>query len=378
MLTQSSFIQPEHSTSLSARVIQLALAIIMASSFAFVTLLLLLMVRAEGVQAAPPVRPLVAIFSNTEVITHTDSTTHEMRVFADGRITDQFLTDNDEDQIGTSNISATTIAIMFDQHASTGNEVDVGSQLEFSATIPITLNTVSNIPGFNEDSHVVYASRVLSYQITQRTLAAYTHNCVVMELVIENTSDNEMLTGGKLLYMVDIQAAQALNDDEGTFDSGRQLVYHTDHRDGVGYAMGLSLLEGTYKGYGIVTDNESQYPDPSDDAKIKNELMTPTNEVIDDDKNHNLVSWLVADMPDLDPGQETILAFGLCARSIRGEDEKKAEEAMLDDFDELVKLSVAKTAIPYAQSTIIADEPLTYSITLTNDGYYCNTAKVGR
>jgi hypothetical protein len=189
----------------TARLAQLALAVVIGS-FACIALLLWFAAMAPGVQAAPPARPLAEIITGTDYVTHTPSTTHQMRVFADGRISNQFFDYNPRNQIDQDGGDpyATMIAILFDQHSS--DNVDVGAQGEFSPTTPITLNTASSIPGYSEDSYVVYASRVLSYQVTQRTLATTTNNCVIMELVINNTG-SVTLTGGKLLYMVDIDVA---------------------------------------------------------------------------------------------------------------------------------------------------------------------------
>jgi uncharacterized repeat protein (TIGR01451 family) len=361
----------EESTKSLARLTQLVFTLI-TGTFACIALLLLFTPRAQSVQAAPPARPLADIITGGITVTHTPSTMHQMSVFRDGRITDQYFTDNGVyDQIGT-NISATTIAVLFDQHISP--TVDVGSQLEFSATTPITLNTDSSIPGYSEDSYVVYASRVISYEITQRTLATNTHNCVIMELVIRNTGSITTLTGGKLLYMVDIQVGEVPNGDKGSFDPARRLVYQTDYNV-EGYAMGISLLEGDLRGYGIMTDTHPNFPDPrSGDARIRDELSTPLVSPTDvitvttaDVGDNNLVSWLVANIPDLDPHQATTLAFGLCARN--GNTESEAAANMSDTFSQLANLSVSKTATPTVGSSVVAGERITYSIAISNTGY---------
>jgi uncharacterized repeat protein (TIGR01451 family) len=354
-------------TELLPRLAQLVLALMM-SGLAIVALLGIFTLTAQRVQAAPPPRPLDLIISDPISVTHTEiaSATHQMRVFADGSITDQFLTDNDErtNQIG-SNTSTTTIAILFDQH--TGNNVDVGSQLEFSATTPITLNTTSSIPGYSEDSRVVYASQVLSYQVTQRTLATTTNNCVIMELVISNTG-TVSLTGGKLLYMVDIQVGEAPEGDAGGFDPARRMVYQTDYNGGTqdGYAFGISLLEGDLRGYGV---NGNGYPDPTSDLSLKTEMITPTNASTDGDDD---VSWLVTNIPTLSSGQSTPLAFALCARAISGTDEITTENAafddMIDSFDQVASLSVTKTATPTTGNPITVGDRITYTITLSNTG----------
>jgi uncharacterized repeat protein (TIGR01451 family) len=360
--------QGERSTELSAHLIQLMLTVILGS-FACVALLLLLTTRAQSVQAAPPARPLAAIITDTVKVTHTPSTTHQMSVFGNGRITDQFLNDNGTDQIDDAPDS-TTIAVLFDQHASTTNIVDVGVQVEFTPTTLITLNTASDIPGYSEDSYVVYASGVLSYQITQRTLATDTNNCVIMELAIRNTGSITTLTGGKLLYMMDINVGSLRVDDKGFYDPTRRLVYLTDYKPNEqrAYAMGISLLEGDWRGYGIVTDNRLDFPDPSDDAEIRDELITPTNTIID---GPNDVIWLVANIPDLDPVEATKLSFGLCARTAEGKGEETQLEAaanMKDSFDQLANLSVSKTATPTAGSSVVAGKPITYSIIISNTG----------
>ena len=347
---------------------------VIVGSFASIALLLWLTVMTPSVQAAPPVRPLTETITDTLKVAHTPSTTHQMSVLADGKITDQFLNDWDEVNQINSSPDNTTIAVMFDQHASTANAVDVGAlpQDEFIPMTPITLYTSpdNNYPGYSEDSYVVYASGVLSYQITQRTLVTDTNNCVIMELVIRNTGSVTPLTGGKLLCMVDVDVARQPVDDEGHYDPTRRLVYVTDYRqsDNRAYAMGLSLLEGDWRGYGIVTDNNSGFPNPSDDAQVRDELITPTNAIID---GQNDVLWLVANVPDLDPDQGTTLAFGLCARTVAGTGEESQLEAaanMKNSFDQQANLSISKIATPTAGSSAIAGEPITYSIAISSTG----------
>ena len=115
-------------TKLAKRTGQLALAIISGYVVLGGALLLLLMVKPSNAQAAASIRPLIAILTGTTSITHTTNTTHEMRVFGDGRITNYFMTFDDGpppggtggkrnqiDQAG-DNPDATTIAVMFDQH----------------------------------------------------------------------------------------------------------------------------------------------------------------------------------------------------------------------------------------------------------------------
>jgi len=362
-----SYSQVEKSIKLLARLTQLVLTVIIGS-FACITLLLLFTTKAQSVQAAPPARPLADIITGTIVITHTENTTHTMRVFGNGRITDQFCSDNitRTNQINTDNITGTTIAVMFDQH--NGDNVDVGWQGEFTPTTPITLTyDPSNIPGYSEDSYVVYASGVLSYQITQRTLATDTNNCVIMELVISNTGSVTPLTGGKLLYMVDIDVANRPVDDRGVYDSARRLVYLKDESGGdEGYAMGVSLLEGDLRGYGISTDY------PNSDSAIRNEMITPTNAITDGSNN---IVWLVADIPDLDPGQAAPFAFGLCAGT--GSTADDAADNIVDSFDKVANLSVSKTATPTAGSSVVAGEPITYSVAISNTGYrYVNNIVV--
>ena len=358
---------------LPARLCRLVFAGVIGGS-ALVALLLLLTTLAPGVQAAPPARPLAEIITDTVKVTHTTSTTHEMSVFGNGKISDRFLNDNGRDQIDEAgnDPDATTIAVMFDQHASTTNPVDVGAQGEFTPTTPITLNTASDIPGYSEDSYAVYASGVLSYQITQRTLATDTNNCVIMELVIRNTGSVTTLTGGKLLYMVDIDVARRSRNDRGFYDPARRLVYLTDYEPSeapfAGFAMGISLLEGDWRGYGIVLVTDPKYPDPSlGDSRIRDELITPTNAITDGGgTNQNLVAWLVADIPTLSPDEATTLAFGMCARN--GGTESEATVNLIDTFDQQANLSVSKTATPTAGSSAIAGEPITYSIAISSTG----------
>ncbi|MFN2271891.1 MAG: DUF2341 domain-containing protein, partial [Anaerolineae bacterium] len=307
--------------------------------------LLLLLTATPDVLAAPQPRPLAGIESDTIAITHTSATTHEMRVFADGQISNRFLTDdgspggrNQIDQDGTDPEN-TTIAVMFDQHASTSNPVDVGAQGEFTPTTPITLYTDpdNNFPSYSEDTSVVYASGVLSYQIAQRTLATTTNNCVIMELDVQNTG-GMALTGGKLLYMVDIDVAHNEAGDLGFYDPDRRLVYQTDQNNASsipGFAMGISLLKGGWGGYGVEGD-------PGDrlilDSDFQTQMITPANAI---DNGSNDVSWIVADIPDLSPGQTEQLVFGICARN--GADEDAAEDELLDEIDDQADLALTLT-----------------------------------
>ena len=307
--------------------------------------LLLLLTAAPDAQAAPLPRPLAAITPGTTVVTHTSATTHEMSVYADGRISDHFLAGDpaDRNQIDYQgdDPEGTTIAVMFDQHALTSNAVDVGAQGEFIPTTPITLYTSpdNNFPRYSEDTSVVYASGVLSYQIAQRTLATTTNNCVIMELDIQNTGSSP-LTGGTLLYMVDIDAGRRENQNQGFYDPARRFVYQSamsNPPSPLGFAMGISLLKGDWRGYGIVGANNG-YPDL--DSEFQNEMITPTNAIND---GPNDVSWIMADVPDLSAGQTAQLAFSICAATAT--DEAGARDELIEEYDGLVDLALtpAKT-----------------------------------
>ncbi len=329
-------------------------------------LLLLLFAPAPSlVQAAPPPRPILALITDTTVVTHTANTTHEMNVFADGRVTSQFLVYNGDgkrnqvDQLG-DDPNATTFAVMFDQHASTANAVDVGAQGEFLPLTPITLDTFSDIPGYSEDTFVIYASKVLSYQIAQRTLATTTNNCVVIELSITNTGSIS-LTGGKFLFMLDIDVAYYQSGDTGHFDPSRHLVYQTDENTSsslAGYGMGVALLDGNLHGYAV---QGSWYP--TTDAQFSTEMITPTNAISD---GTNDVSWLVADLPTIYPGQSTFLAFGVCARC--GTNEADAKVNLIDEFSALVDLDVVKDSTPPPASSLVFYNPITYHVVVSATG----------
>jgi uncharacterized repeat protein (TIGR01451 family) len=324
------------------------------SALAFVggsiPVVLLLLLMATDVRAAPPPRPPAAITPGTTSIAHTSATTHEMRVIADGRISDRFYTYagsilgvpvrwNQIDR-GGDTPDATTIAVTFDQHAATPNAVDVAAQAEFVATTPITLYTTpdNNYPGYSEDTAVVYASQVLPYQIAQRTLATTTNNCVIMELDVQNTG-GAALTGGRLLYMVDIDAGLQAGADLGFYDPVRRLVGQSDLNTSLvplpGCAMGISLLKGDWRGYGI---NGNAYP--VSDGQFQAEMASPANTIVNGD---NDVSWIVADIPDLAAGQMEQLAFGICSKN--DTTELGAREELREEHDEAVDLglTVGKT-----------------------------------
>jgi uncharacterized repeat protein (TIGR01451 family) len=344
----------------------------------------LVAVHVPNAQAAPPVSPLTDVTTGTLRIVHTADTTHEMSVFANGRITNQYFAEQTyrNNQINTATahnaVSHTTIAVMFDQH--TSGSVDVGSQGEFSPIGPISLYTSPDYhfyPQYTEDTGAVYASRVLSYQITQRTLATTANNCVIMLLDIRNTSNIAPLTGGKLLYMVDINVATMPIDDRGGYDSTRRLVYLKDESGGQilsdGYAMGISLLEGSWRGYGVLDDNNTGFPDPIlGDTRLRNELITPTNAITN---GNNDVVWIVANIPDLAPDGESSLAFGLCGAYVPdlGADAAATElttsvDDMAGSYYSSAELSVSKMAEPPAGSPVVAGEPISYWIAVSNTG----------
>ncbi len=358
--------RPTHASP-PAHPFRLALALI-AGGIAALLSLALSNLTPSIAQAAPSARPLLTIITGTTSITHTANTTHQMHVYGNGRITNRFLTPdgseggrNQIDQDG-GDPNATTIAVLFDQHAWTTNTVDVGAQGEFEQITPITLQTASTMPGFIEDTYVVYASRVLSYQIAQQTLASASDNCVVMRLSIRNTSSAVTLTGGILLYMVDIDVAHNQTGDLGFYDLTRRLVYQTDYNNASphpGFAMGVSLLEGSWRGYSVL--GGSGYP--TLDADIAREMITPTNVVTN---GNNDVSVVVANIPDLNPGEDAVLAFGLCAMT--AETEAAAAAAMIEGFDRMIRLSAAKTATPIAGSSVAAGDLITYSVLISNTG----------
>jgi uncharacterized repeat protein (TIGR01451 family) len=296
-----------------------------------------------------------------------------MRVYADGRLTDRFQTADSpssvQDQIDQDGQDplGTTLAVMFDQHAE--NVLDSGAQNDFTPVTPITLKTGtdSTIPGYDEDTHVIYASKVLSYQITQRTLATYADNCVVMELDVLNTGSTS-LTGGKLFYMLDIDVAYHEIDDLGYYDPARRLVYLIDGNTNstwAGFAMGVSLLQGEWGGYAVNGDNiygSNSYPTSRND--IRAEILNPRNSIND---GNNDVIWIIANLPNLSPGATTPLAFGLCAKN--GENEEEAQDNLNDIFNKLAALSVVKTATPVTGSPVAVGQPITYQIAISNTGF---------
>lgn len=345
-----------------------------AGVIALVALLILFAAEAQQVQAAPAVRPLSDIFTKTMLITHTNATTHEMAVYGNGQIVNQFRTDNatKTDQIGNS-ISHTTLAVAFDQH---GSSVDVGWQGDFTTTGPITLNTDSSFPNTIEDTEAIYASKVLSYQITQRTLAINSNNCVIMQLFILNTG-NTPLTGGKLLYMIDVQVGELPISDIGGFDASRNLLHQADYNKdtGFGYAAGIALLEGTLEGYGANTITSA--PNPADDTSLNSQMDFPSNSIVDGADN---IIWLVANIGDLPPDDATRVVFSICARSVTNpgwpgaptytepEMEELARQALFITYSDLVNLEVIKEATPPSGGTVVVGDPLTYTVAVTGFG----------
>ncbi|MCX7681066.1 MAG: hypothetical protein N2508_03705, partial [Anaerolineae bacterium] len=111
------------------------------STLAAFVLLLGMPWLAPGTLAAPPDRPPAAIITSTSKVYHTTATTHQMSVFSNGRLTDQFRNDNGRNQVDQTApySAATTIAVMFDQHPA--GSADVGVQGEFVPRIPISLYT---------------------------------------------------------------------------------------------------------------------------------------------------------------------------------------------------------------------------------------------
>ena len=344
-------------------------------SFLSLTLLLINFAFSHStVQAAPGQAPLTEIISGVLTVAHTSATTHEMRVFGDGRITDRFYTDlpPDNNQIDQSGLhtQATTIAIYFDQHALTSNLVDVAVQDEFLMTQPITLNTLSNYTGYLEDSLAIFASQTLAYRVKQQTLARAGHNCAVMGFQIENTG-TETLTGGKFLFRLNIDTAMINIGDEGYYDPTRQMVYMVDYnRDRLGgFAVGVSLLQGDWHGFSITTTYAV------DDAGILNELLTPGNDIFDNSISgvDRFVS-LVTNIPDLTAGEISPVIFGMCARAVDDPDEDigkmLAKSLMYGEFNQLVSLDIQQAANPPTGSLIAADSAITYTIQFSNTGSY--------
>lgn len=331
--------------------------------------MLLFMGSIKEALAAPSFAPLTVIITGTTFITHTNATTHEMRVFGDGRISDQFLNQDGQNQIDQDGMSptATTIAVLFDQHSSMPTPVDVGVQGDFLQTTPITLDTASTISDYDEDSRVVYASQVLTYQIAQRTLANVNNNCVIMEFDVQNTGGIS-LTGGRFLFMIDIDVALFDDGDIGTFDPDRNLLYLTDfNNNGVGgYAMGMSLVEGIFSGYGVNADVNGNWF-PQTDTEIINELRSPSNSIVNGvNGSDNAVAWLVASIPTLTSGESSKLVFSLCAAT--GADEDKANKGLIDEFEKIINITALKTSTPPSGETIFAGQPIVYTITLSNTG----------
>lgn len=281
------------------------LTLIVTCGLTMLTLSILILVRAKNIYAAPPVRPLKESIISA---THSSSTTHQMRVFGNGQITDRFLTDNGRNQIDQfgDNPDATTIAVLFDRHL--GTTVDVGSDNDFEAITPISLHDPALIVPFSEDSYVIYRSRTLSYQITQQTLTTDAANgdWLKMRFRIHNTG-SDVLREGKFLLMIDIDAAFQDINDLGGHITATTLTYQINPQVDTWYTMGVTLLEGDFGSYDI---DGTTYP--ATDTEKLDQMQTLVSSVND---GPNDVTWVVVNIPDLDPDEETTISFGLCAET---------------------------------------------------------------
>lgn len=331
-----------------------------AVSLGLIGVLALLFGMASGpAYGAPLPRPPAEIITGTDTIAHTVATTHQLGVYGDGRIAYQLLNDNNMNQLDEAgdDPNATTLAIRFSQHGST---VDVGAQGEFTRLTPITLNTASDIPGYIEDTQVVYRSQVLSYQVTQRTLAPPDSNWVFMELVIENTGGSS-LTNGRLFFMVDLDARSFQNGDVGFYDADRQMAGITDGGGSNSCAVGITLIEGDLHGYRIRGDDNY----PTTDADIISVMNSPGNN-IDDDSNQNHYVIMVVDLPNpLEAQEATTATFALgAAFTSAGGSDTDIWDDLIDDYDREANFSAAKTATPSPGSLVVAGEPITYRISI--------------
>ncbi len=348
--------------------LHLALAVVIGASCS--ALLALLLARPPlGTRAAPFARLLQTAITATTLITHTEVTTHRMSVFNDGRISNQFINvvgSDYLDQIDKDGQDpyATTLAIRFDQHIT--DTVDVGVQGEFVPLMPITLNTPSELPGYIEDTYAVYASRVLSYQVIQRTLAPPNANWVTLKLTVKNTGTST-LSGGKMCLMIDMDARQLENGDEGFYDNTRHMVGITDGVSGQAYCgMALSLLEGTWGGYGI-TGDAGAYPTTTIDTEIKAQMASPMNAVNDGGASNHVV-WVVVNLPSLDGGASSTVSFMLGGACQYNAGDAGMQDKLIDDHDEQTTFSVAKSVTPAGGSNVLAGAPITYRVSIIREG----------
>lgn len=321
----------------------------------FASVFLIFPLKNETAIAAPISMPLKQTTNYTQ---HTPATTHQMRVFDNGRITDHFLNDLSQNQIDQdhNNPDATTIAVVFRQHQS--NDIDVGADDDFIVTTPIALHNPSTIAPYSEDSIVVYENKdpVIPYQITQQTFAidSVKGNWLIMQFTIRNLGQDG-LTDGKFMLMLDMDVAKLPKSDSGYYDKSRNLIYSSDISDGVGYAMGVSLLNRTWAGFGI---NGNEYP--NNDDKLIEEIQNPQDSVVDGKNN---VSWIIVDVPKLGAGEEEVMSFGLCA--VAGDNEPEATENLIECFNNInepSQLKLEKNGPTDAQ----VGEPVTYTINVSH------------
>ncbi|MDM8519777.1 hypothetical protein QUF64_07000 [Anaerolineales bacterium HSG6] len=277
-----------------------------------------------------------------------------IRVCDDGRIADELLIDGKE-QLGFT----TTIAITFNNHSA-----DIGLQGVFTSVGGTDYeNNPEDKSWYKQKVTTAYTST--SYWVTQTTFAG-DEDWAVQQLVISKT-DAVDLTGGRLLYLVDINAGEVTaNDGQYYTDTLDSPAYHEtvppivyqigQATDNNWYATGMALLTGTKITHGMqdvtTIDIEGELKSPSIPPTIEN--------------GENLASWFVVEIPELTSNNVATLTFALCSQS--NISRTVAENNLVKCFDKISepKLVITTTA-PATVPTVHSTVPYTFEVSHADD-----------
>ena len=349
-----------------------SLRLILALVFGFIIVLSsgLTFPERSKVQAASSLRPQSEVITQSTRLDHTDSPTLTIR--DNGLVIDQLLTNVDNDQVASS-----TLVISF---PSPLNTIDVGLQGDFEPQTPITLytNEDARYPGYNEDSVVkLKPNNSQNYEVSQEILLRSDLNCALVIFTIENRSATPLL-GGRLMWLLDLDAGRDPISDTAEYDPTQQIIYHTEYTTNnpkLGYSVGFKVEEGELLSYGISTEIDNDYPDPNDDNKLQATLAKdiPTFSISILNSAENLVSWQVVKIPDLSRGQAGRVVFSLCVESLAGPPnaEAQAKQKMFNNFNSIGPIHSGGdvTISKYSSAnTVIPGQPLTFTLVYTNLG----------